>query len=469
MTIKKENNTGKGFLFKALSFLGASPIAQEQKVEPQFDYQRVPVIPFFRCYNEFPLMLASLAESVPVHNGAIRAKRRWSTAENFSVSDVNPCSILNNEQTSEGEIDSDDIIDLEEFICSMNVKDQTLMDLVRMAITDMETTGNGYIELIRGVVADESFFFVEHHDATTALLIRREEEITVGFSPDWRLTEQRDPRAPLFELPLYKGKRTNWKEVNGTQRCCIHLKSYQTGRFWYGLPESIASLLSQKISFEINRHNLDRLETDFFPRVFMEFFGVDGMDEAAQEEHLAALEATFTKKSRERSGIFAQYNETAESNMKLHKLEVDNTGDFVPLSVEQRQQILTAHGTPAIVAGVQTPGQLGNSKEVRETFELYNATTIKPLQKFLVENMITPILKEASGWLEEFEGLYLTMSTTTPVSFMGEIDVNRILTVNEGRREVGYGELTDDVNGEIVRDERGDRIINDKSSDVDIN
>jgi hypothetical protein len=466
---KSNNRNGKGLIFKALSFLQGTPIASEQKVKPLAEVKAVPVIPFFRHYNEFAIMLSNLAEAVPEHDGAIRAKKRWATAEKFTVTNINPCSIINNEQTADNEIDSNDIIDLEDWLCSVNIEDENMMEIVRKVIIDLETTGNAYIELIRGVVAGESFFFIEHHDSTTALLIRRNDAINVGFSPDWRLTANRDNRAPVFELPLYKGRRTKWAEVDGTQRSVIHLKTYRTARHWYGLPESIASLLSQKIGFEINRHNLDRLESDFFPRVFMEFFGVDGMDEEAQEDHLRALEATFTKKGKQRHGIFAQYNETEASNTKIHKLELDNKGDFVPLSAEARQQILTAHGTPAMIAGVQTAGRLGSSSEIREMFELYNSTTIRPLQQFLVESMLTPILTEASGWLESFEGLFLEMNTATPVSFMGDIDVNRVLTINEGRAQVGFGELTDNVDGEIIRDERGDRIINDNSDDIDIN
>jgi hypothetical protein len=249
----------------------------------------------------------------------------------------------------------------------------------------------------------------------------------------------------------------------------MHLKQYRTGRHWYGLPESISSLLSQKVDFEINRHNLDRLETDFFPRLFFEFFNTDGMSEEKQAEHLDALMDTFTKQGGDRFGIFAQYNETEESNTKVHKLEMDSQGDFVPLRKDAGQQILTAHGIHPLIAGIQTPGSLGSSKEVREIFELFNSTVITPLQNFITEKFINVSMKEAGAWLGTMEGLYLKMNTTTPVSFMGQIDINRVLTVNEGRAQVGFGELTDNVNGEQERDERGDRIINDKADEQDLN
>jgi hypothetical protein len=469
----EENRHRKGFLHKAFSFLlPGSPVPDEEKTEEKYKVliERFPVIDFFTYKNEFAVQLALLAEVVPEHDGAIRAKQRWSTAEPFSVTSSNPCAVLNRQSETE-EITDDQLQEVEDWICNVNLESETLRDITRKVIIDLETTGNAYIELIRGDVSGQPFFFLEHHDATTALLIRRESGVTVGLSPDWMRVDKRAfDKIEVVELPLYRGRFTQWVEFDGTERCIMHLKQYRTGRHWYGLPESISSLLAQKIDFETNRHNLDRLETDFFPRLFFEFFNTDGMSEEKQAEHLEALMDTFTKQGGDRFGIFAQYNETEESNTKVHQLEMNNsTGEFIPLRKDAGQQILTAHATHPIIAGIQTPGSLGSSKEVREIFELFNSTVIVPLQNFLTEKFINPVMMEAGTWTETMDGLYLKMNTSTPVSFMGSIDVNRILTVNEGREQVGYGELTDNVNGEQVRDERGDRIINDKANEQDIN
>lgn len=472
MQKKTINKTGKGFIHQALSFfLPGSPVEDEQKVEDSFKLkiERYPVIDFFSYKNDFSIQLALLAEVVPEHDGAIRAKKRWATTEPFSVTNENPCSILNR-QKEQPEISDDQLDEVEEWICDVNSQGETLKDITCKAIIDLETTGNAYIELIRGEVGGQSFFFMEHHDSTMCLLVRRGDAITVGISPDWQRVDNRAfDDIPVTELPLYRGKFTEWMDVDGAQRCVMHIKQYRTGRFFYGLPESISSLTAQKIDFETNRHNLDRLETDFFPRVFFEFFNTDGMSEEKQAEHLEALMDTFTKRGGDRFGLFAQYNETEESNTKVHQLEMDTKGDFIPLRKDAGQQILTAHGTHPLIAGIQTPGSLGSSKEVREIFELYNSTVIIPLQNFLTESFINPVMQEVSEWTSTMEGLYLKMNTTTPVSFMGQIDINRVLTVNEGRSEVGFGELTDDVNGTDMRDERGDRIINDKANEQDIN
>ena len=447
-----------GLNYKSFSFLPKAPIETEQKVADSYQ-AAIPVIPFFTSYNDFALQLAALAEAVPEHDGAIRAKRRWATAEPFTVTTANPCSILNNVARTDTEVSDAQLMALEEFVCNVNTNGDNLMNVVRNIITDMETTGNAYVELIRGNAGGQAYFFIEQHDATECLLIRRDDVVTVGISADWTLASVKDKRAPIVELPLYAGKQTKWKKLNGSERCIIHLKTYRTGRHWYGLPESIASFLAQKIGFEINRHNLDRLETDFFPRLFFEFFGVDGMDDEAQTEHLKALEKTFTKKGKAKHGIFAQYNETEGSNTKIHKLELDHSGDYIKLSEEARQQILTAHGTPAIIAGVQTQGKIGSAAEVSETFELFNNTVILPLQRFLTERFLMPVLKEASMQLGGFDGVYLEMNLAAPLSFMGMIQVNSVLTVNEGRAQIGYGELMDNVDGENVRSETGDKLI----------
>lgn len=469
---KAETKKRKGVInFLPLSFLKGSPIAKEQKTDEGLSTSgKYPIIPFFTKYNDFALELSLFAEVVPEHRGAIKSKKRWSLREPLSVERGSSGSLIRRNQSDREEVTEEELDRVEEFISSVNPSGENIKEILDKVINDLETVGNGYIEFVRGEVAGERFFYLIHHDATTALLMRRGEngqELTVGFCSDWSLVGGfgGSSKVEVIELPLYKGDSTEWKRLEGAERSVLHLKQYSTGRYYYGLPESIASLLAQKIGFEISRHNLDRLESDFFPRVFMEFFNTDGMSEQMQDEHLRSLINTFTKRSKDRIGVFAQYNEGESSRTNIHKLELDNKGDFIQLDQKKRQDILTAHSIPPILAGVQTTGSLGSSKEVRELFELFNNTVIAPLQNFLTDNLLRPYMKEASEYLEEMEDLSLKMETTSPLAFMGDLEINSILTINEGRKSVGLGEMKIETeSGEMERDPRGERIINDQNS-----
>ena len=463
---KKGGSKTKGLVYQALSFLAGSPILGEKKTEQDFDetlYSRFPIIPFFAHANEFPVFLSLLAEVVPEHSGAIKAKTRWATNGPLNVTRSNPCTIINRTTAEAVEIPDAELDAVESFLCNINVQGENIQEVLKKAIKDVETTGNGYIELIRGSVAGTPFFFVEHHDATTGLLIRREQGNTIGFAADWNQIDNmfRVKTEDVNELPIYRGKRTNWLENDGVERCVIHLKQYSTGRFWYGLPESVASVMSQKIGFEINRHNIDRLETDFFPRLFFEFFNTDGMSEEQQQEHLEAFIGTYTKASDERFGIFANYNETNETQTKIHTLETTVKGAFLEMKREMRQDILTAHNIHPCILGIQTTGSLGSGKEVREIWSMFNNVVIEPLQSFLEQNMLAPIMEEAGAWLGEFDGLYVEMTSSMPVSFMGDINPSQVLTINEGRAILGVGDLK---NEDGTDDSRGDKLIEDKET-----
>lgn len=456
-------------MYQALSFLKGSPVGTEERVETNTTRQKYPVIPFYTRYNEFPVLLSLLAEVVPEHDAAIRAKRRWAVPDAFTVTTDNPASVINKQAADDGEIQDNTLQAVEQFLEAVNIDGESLKDLTRRIVTDLETTGNGWLELVRVNFRGQREFFVYHHDSTNVLLMRREDKISAAICPDWQEVDGFGKNvAPVTELPLYRGRFTEWQqEDNGAERCMLHLKQYRTGRFWYGLPESIAGMLSQKIGFEINRHNLDRLESDFFPRLFFEFYATDGMSEKQQKAHLQQLVNTFTKKGDKRFGIFAQYNEGHQSKTQITPLEMDESGDFIPYRQQIRQDILTAHGMHPVIAGVQTPGSLGSSKEIREIFDLFNSTVIKPLQDFLEEQMLTPIMQEAAEWTGRWADLYLTLSTATPVSFFDSIDPNRIITVNEGRAKIGLPELqTFDENGMPMADPRGDKlIINDQDDE----
>lgn len=469
MNLKSENiedkkQKRKGVLnFLPFGFLKGSPIPEEVKeADIKSASSKLPVIPFFTSYNNFAIELSLFAEVVPEHRGAIRAKKRWALREPLTVERGKAGSLIKRNQSAKEEISEEELDTVEAFISSVNPEGETIKDILGKAILDIETVGNGYTELVRGALPDgERFFYVIHHDATTGLLIKREDTFTVGFCSDWSQAGGYGSKVEVIELPLYAGDFTEWKEIDGAERCVIHLKEYSTGRFYYGLPSSVASLLAQKIGFEISRHNLDRLESDFFPRLFFEFFNTDGMSTEKQEEHLKALINTFTKRSKDRYGIFAQYNEGEQSKTSVHKLELDNKGDFIALDTKKRQDILTAHSIPALLAGVQVSGSLGSSKEVRELFELFNNTVIAPLQDFLTDNLLSPIMTEASLYLDIMKDLSLVMETSSPLAFMGDLQINNILTINEGRAAIGAPELKrQNTEGDYESDPRGNLIIN---------
>jgi hypothetical protein len=464
----EENENRRGLMYRALSFLKGSPIGNEERVESNTRRQKYPVIPFYTRYNEFPVLLSMLAEVVPEHDAAIRAKKRWAVPDGFTVTRDNPAAILNNSNSEEpADISDSELSQVEQFLEGVNVDGENLKDLTRRTITDLETVGNGWLELVRVNVKGQRVFFVYHHDATNVLLMRRDDEVTGAICPDWQEVDGFGKSvAPVIELPLYRGRFTEWKrDDKGAERCLLHLKQYRSGRYWYGLPESVAGMLSQKIGFEINRHNLDRLESDFFPRLFFEFYATDGMSEKMQRKHLDKLQETFTKKGDKRFGIFAQYNEGHQSKTQITPLELDHDGDFVPYRQQVRQDILTAHGVHPVIAGVQTPGSLGSSKEIREIFDLFNSTVIGPPQDFIEEQMLTPIMREAGEWTGQWSGLYLTLNTATPVSFFDSINPNKIITVNEGRAKIGLAELqTFDAEGVPQYDPRGDDLIDNNGS-----
>ena len=58
------------------------------------------------------------------------AAREWQIGMDYpGARDEAEAVILNNEQTATEEIDSDDIIDLEDFLCSVNVEGENMMDV----------------------------------------------------------------------------------------------------------------------------------------------------------------------------------------------------------------------------------------------------------------------------------------------------------------------------------------------------
>jgi len=107
------------------------------------------------------------------------------------------------------------------------------------------------------------------------------------------------------------------------------------------------------------------------------------------------------------------------------------------------------------LAGFATAGQLGTNEQIRMEFEIAQNSVIKPIQEIILNAVVNRYVDEAAKINPDVANIYLGFANSTPVSFLGAIDVNQVLTNDEKRELAGYGavevdELTDDM--KIKRD-----------------
>ena len=66
---------------------------------------------------------------------------------------------------------------------------------------------------------------------------------------------------------------------------------------------------------------------------------------------------------------------------------------------------------------------------------------ISPVQNLFVQNVIQPYLNYIADYNPSVQGISLSFSNSVPVSFMGDIDIKAVLTVDEQRQILGFEPL----------------------------
>ena len=100
-------------------------------------------------------------------------------------------------------------------------------------------------------------------------------------------------------------------------------------------------------------------------------------------------------------------------------------------------------------------GQLGNNQQLRSEFELLYNTEIFEIQQTILKHIVKPYLntvaeQEGKLWLKDVE---LGFKNIVPVSYKGDLDINRVLTVNDGRELLGYEAIEEQSAEEMIDDD----------------
>lgn len=417
-----------------------TPNSSYTEVETPELFKGKKVVPWYTTKNDFGILLTMLLELSSTHRSCVNTKADYILGDGFSLFKGKGKSILNNvlSKVSEDKPSDDEVKAIDDFLEHVNVDEENINDILKAAAVNYEAYGNVYIETVRGSIAGQKYFYIYLQDAPRVLHVKDEDEVMIcsDFNNDV-LKDAQVRTVGKWSKDEFGGERRVW---------CLKAKSPL--RDTYGLPPAVASMYNQKIEHEIPSHNLDRFYSDFMPKIFMQFFEPGGMTEQEEEKFYNDLEATYTRRGGKKRSIFAQVLESENMKANIQMLG-ENTaeGDFQILDDRTTQKILTAHQWHHVLAGIPSAKGIGDSKEVRNVFELYNNTTIKPRQNLLLSKLINPIFKEACEWLDIAKDTYLGLSSSLPISFIGDIDVNAILTVDEAREYMGWSKLPDPEKG----------------------
>lgn len=313
--------------------------------------------------------------------------------------------------------------ELTHYLESCNNEDNFIKVLEKV-VTDMQATGNGYIEIGRTTQGDIGY--IGHIPAPTVRVRRLRDgfvQIIAGSITYFRNFGANNPN------PVTSDPRPN--EV-------LHLKEYSPLNTFYGVPDVVSALSSLKGDAMAQQYNIDYFQNKAVPRYVITVKGAKLSAEA--EDKLFRFFQTSLRGQNHRT-LYVPLPPDTDGNPIEFKMEpVENTvqdASFDKYRSRNRDDILMAHQVPMTKLGMGGGATISNGMQLDRTFRDQVA---KPLQQY-VAKFINSIIEEKTDVLQ----LVFNQASLTDDVAMSQINERyakvQVMTPNEIRESIGLPQI----------------------------
>lgn len=254
------------------------------------------------------------------------------------------------------------------FQIRMNKNDETLEDILQRLACDFLIYGGFAIQVIRDYNnAISEIYWVDFSK------LRSDKKNEVFFySEDW---DKSFGRVKYITYPKFRTDDKNPTSI-------YYYKGTKT-RSVYPTPLYNASVLACEMEKKINEFHLNELNNNFLSSKIINFnAGVP------DDEMKAEIERNINEKfsGTDNAGrILISFNDNEEQRTTVENLGTDNFADrYNALAKRAKEEIFVAFRATPMLFGVPQENSGFNIAEYEESFKLYNRTTVRPMQKVLV-------------------------------------------------------------------------------------
>ncbi len=266
-------------------------------------------------------------------------------------------------------------IQLQDWLENLN-DEESLTKTLEKVVTDMQATGNGYIEVGRTVTGEIGYV---GHIPSVSMRVRRLHDGYIQIIAG-TITYFRNFGATNSN-PVTDDPRPN--EV-------IHLKEYSPLNTFYGIPDIVAAMLSLRGDQMASRYNLDYFENKAVPRYIITVKGAKLSPEA--EDKLFRFFQTGLKGQSHRTLYIPLPGDQEGNKIEFEMHPIENgvqEASFDKYRQRNRDDILMAHQVPLSKLG----GSDGGTAAAMSQDRTFRDQVAKPLQEY-IEKAINKIVKE---------------------------------------------------------------------------
>jgi hypothetical protein len=388
-------------------------------------------IPFFGRFDNFPFLLLQARLNSTTHNACITSIAQSTIGKGLIV--------LEQENPNK---------DLIAWSGNVNTKERTLNEALKRTADGERAYGNQFIEVRRGSINGKKFLKLKLHNIQYCRLAEPNEDddmpeavyVSKLFAKKGIASKDALKKArlvPLWSDNLLDQKKAWIQNDDGTESTMLHFKNEVSGIDYYGLPSSFPSYTDQQLEHRYSMFDMDNLDNNMILGGLIVFKSAMTADEARAQ----AQEILMTHTGEGKTGRIAVVSsENGIEDFVFTPYTTQKEGSFLESDKKAAKKIIEAHGWDSLFAGTDDTGALSKgSGYIRAIWDLKETSLLNPLRDRIIENVVIPIVKIWAEWFVNKEVLdyKFGFKSAMPYSFMGDIDPDNFLQVNEARQMAG--------------------------------
>lgn len=328
-----------------------------------------------------------------------------------------------------------------DWAANVNRNQESLNEILHGSFGAKFSSGNPYVQVVRGRVAGKKFIRVYLRNYLDCRLAAPDDDdfissvyISKYFRKIgmWNLNMMKTEEIPIYSPNMFDN---SWAvDEKGFQHTIFHLKNKMSGYDYYGMPSNVGSLPNQLLEYKASRYNLDNFENNMVIGGVICVKGNMTEDEAKKTgKRLIHQHVGDGKQGR----WMIMSSETGMSEgVQIESFEKEKEGSFIESDHHNEEKIYISNQWNKLLIGGSEQKSIGqgNSAYIRSVFDIANETVIIPEQNFMIEKFLKPLLNICHDWMGTSWNTYNPgLKSIQPISFLGDINVNSLLTVDEGR------------------------------------
>lgn len=198
------------------------------------------------------------------------------------------------------------------------------------------------------------------------------------YCDDWSNTRKNTPQLIQGFSEKYRGQMVE-DIAQGSPNQLYYFLEYEPGCDYYTLPDYISGVDYIELDGEIGQYHLQNVKNGFAPSFIINFSSIP------TEEEMDSLYKDLEKQyagTANAGKVILTFSDGKERAPEITKIDLNASDErFKSLHEQIKENIFIVHSCSEAILGISTPGKLGGTQEVINSYTIFKNEVIQPKQR----------------------------------------------------------------------------------------